>query len=44
MAPHDVKEVKRALFAMHPDKASRLDGMNPEFFQKIWHIIGPDLV
>ena len=31
-------------FAMHPDKASELDGMNPAFFQKIWHIIRTNLV
>ena len=44
MSPLDVEEVKRALFAMHPDKASGLDGMNPAFFQNFWHIIGTALV
>lgn len=36
-------EVKRALFQMHPTKASGPDGMNPLFFQKYWHIVGTDV-
>lgn len=36
-------EVKRALFQMHPTKASGHDGMNPLFFQKYWHIVGIDV-
>ena len=38
---HD--EVKRALFQMHPTKASRPDSMNPLFFQKYWLIVGTDV-
>lgn len=27
-------DVKMAVFAMHPDKAPRMDGLNPYFYQK----------
>ncbi|KAL3502871.1 hypothetical protein ACH5RR_037320 [Cinchona calisaya] len=37
------KEVKEALFSMHPDKAPRPDSMTPFFFQKFWNIIGQDV-
>ena len=28
---------------MHPDKSLGPDGMNPAFYQKIWHIVGDDI-
>lgn len=43
-APILDKEVHEALFSMHSDKASGLDGMSPVFFQKHWDIIGKDVV
>lgn len=33
-------EVDRALFQMHPLKASGPDGLPSLFLQKYWHIIG----
>lgn len=33
-APVTEKEVREALFCMHPDKAPGTDGMTPAFFQK----------
>ncbi|CAN1753153.1 Transposon TX1 uncharacterized 149 kDa protein [Linum perenne] len=33
-----------ALFYMHPDKASSPDGFNPGFYQKMWDVIGTDVV
>lgn len=32
------EEVKDAVFAMHPDKSSGSDGLNPDFFQSLWSI------
>uniref|UniRef100_A0A2N9IFV5 Reverse transcriptase domain-containing protein n=1 Tax=Fagus sylvatica TaxID=28930 RepID=A0A2N9IFV5_FAGSY len=37
------KEVKRALFDMHPSKAPGPDGMSSFFFKKFWRIVGPSL-
>lgn len=37
------EEVKQAVFAMHPDKSSGPDGMNPSFYQIFWSIIGNDV-
>lgn len=38
------KEVKAALFHMHPDKSPGPDGISPGFFQKCWNIIKRDIV
>lgn len=37
-------EVTYALSQMHPDKASRYDGMNALFYQSFWSIIGKDVI
>ncbi|KAL6578159.1 hypothetical protein OROMI_010487 [Orobanche minor] len=36
-------EAKDAIFAMHPDKSSGPDGMNPAFYQKFWNIVDKDV-
>lgn len=33
MLPITLKEVKQAVFSMHPDKSPGPDGLNPAFFQ-----------
>ncbi|CAN0866742.1 LINE-1 retrotransposable element ORF2 protein [Linum grandiflorum] len=32
------------MFAMHPDKISRPDGFNKDFYQKMWEDIGETVV
>lgn len=44
MQPFEEKEVKEALFSMHPDKSPGLDGINPGFFQKHWDITGGHVI
>lgn len=39
-SPFQEFEVKDALFSMDPYKAPGIDGFNPMFFQKFWHIVG----
>lgn len=39
----NAEEVKRAVFAMHPDKVPGVDGLNPSFFQAYWDIVGQDV-
>lgn len=36
-------EVKRAIFAMHTDKSSGIDGLNLAFFQTYWEIVKEDV-
>ena len=38
------KEVREALFQMHPTKAPGIDGFHALFFQKFWDVIGDDVV
>ncbi|XP_060968583.1 uncharacterized protein LOC133036110 [Cannabis sativa] len=38
------KEVKKAIFQMHPDKSPGPDGMTPAFYHKCWSIVGRDVV
>lgn len=44
LQPFEEKEVKAALFSMHPDKSPGPDGMNPAFFQNYWDITGRHVI
>lgn len=44
LAEVDEKEVKEALFDMHPNKSPGLDGMSPGLYQKCWNIMKKDVV
>lgn len=44
LLPVEDKEVKTALFHMHPDKSPGPDGMSPGFYQRYWSIVGGDIV
>lgn len=37
-------EFKAAVFAINPEKAPRPDGLTALFYQKFWHILGPQVV
>lgn len=39
-----LKEFHKAVFFMHPDKTPGLDGLNPVFFWKFWHLSGNDII
>ncbi|KAF7130266.1 hypothetical protein RHSIM_Rhsim10G0116300 [Rhododendron simsii] len=41
--PFSTGEIKTALFAMHPNKASGYDGMTAGFIQRYWDIVGVDV-
>ncbi|XP_062021002.1 uncharacterized protein LOC133737477 [Rosa rugosa] len=41
--PYCEKEIKDALFQMHPSKSPGPDGMSPFFFQKYWSILSTDV-
>lgn len=43
MKPFDHEEVRVVVFQMGPIKAPGPDGMNANFFQKHWHIIGQEV-
>uniref|UniRef100_A0A803PA04 Reverse transcriptase domain-containing protein n=1 Tax=Cannabis sativa TaxID=3483 RepID=A0A803PA04_CANSA len=42
--PIEDKEVREAVFQMHPDKSLGPDGMTSAFFQKCWTIVGEEVV
>ena len=44
IAPITHKEVKDAVFSMHPDKSPGPDGFNPAFFQSFWNVVGMDVI
>ena len=44
MAPYSAEEVKRALFQMSPSKSPGSDGITALFFQKLWNIVGTDVI
>lgn len=38
------EEIRKAMFAIHPEKAPGPDGMTSLFYQRFWKLIGPDIV
>ncbi|KAL0433565.1 UNVERIFIED_CONTAM: hypothetical protein Slati_2690800 [Sesamum latifolium] len=43
LQPFTPVEVRCALFQMYLYKSPWPDGMSPVFYQKYWHIVGPDI-
>ena len=41
--PFEAKEVREAVFSMHPHKSPRSDGMNTGIFQAYWDIVGEEV-
>ena len=39
----DEEEVRRAIFAVHTDKAPGVDGFSAGFYQSFWSTLGPDV-
>lgn len=44
ISPVEEKEVKEALFHMHPDKSPGPAGITPGFYQKFWKIVKNDVI
>jgi len=42
-APFTKAEFRDAIFSMHPDKRSGLDGYNPGFYQHFWNLCNDDV-
>ena len=40
---YSLEEVRATLFQMHLSKLPGPNGMSPYFFQKFWHIMGPNV-
>lgn len=38
------EEIKVVVFEMHPSKTSKPNGMHALFFQKLWDIVGSDVI
>ena len=43
LQPYTAKEVRQALFQMHPSKSTGPNGMSLFFFQKFWNIVEVDV-
>ncbi|KAI8550738.1 hypothetical protein RHMOL_Rhmol06G0131400 [Rhododendron molle] len=43
LKPFTSREIKAALFEMHPNRAPGYDGMTAGFFQRYWGIVGVDV-
>ena len=40
MNKFEAREIREAMFSMHPEKSPGLNGMNPGFYQAYWDIVG----